>query len=91
MKEQKLDWQELEFIAIDLENAKKLIAITLEDLFTKENSLPPYAMNFDAPLNVAVEILDDKVNQITQIFNMLFETYQESQKDKCKTEQRKGA
>lgn len=85
MKKQNLDWQELEFIAIDLENAKKLITITLDDLFTKENSLPPYAMQFDAPLNVAVNILDDKVNQITQIFNMLFKASQESQKDECKT------
>lgn len=65
---EKLDYTDLEFVLTELETAKTLIKITLENLFDENpDNLSPWAMQYSAPLEVSVDILDRETDRIGQI------------------------
>lgn len=70
----KLDYTELETVIFYLETVENLIKITSENLFdTNSGDLSPWAMQYGAPLNVSVDILDREIEKIGQIYDALHE------------------
>lgn len=71
---EKFDYTDLEFVLIELEKAKTLIKITFENLFdTNPENLSPWAMQYGAPLEASVDILDRETDRITKIHKALSE------------------
>lgn len=72
---EKFDYTDLEFVITKLEAAKTLIKITLENLFdTNPNNLSPWVMQYSAPLEASVDILDRETDRIDQIRKSLIES-----------------
>lgn len=65
---EKFDYTDLEFVLTELETAKSLIKITLENLFDENpDNLSSWAMQYSAPLEASVDILDRETDRIDQI------------------------
>ncbi len=76
MTEAELDYNDLEFISVDIENVNNLLKIMVGDIFDnieERKNLSPFGMSFESVLAVAISILNDKAEQIYKIFNMLFD------------------
>lgn len=76
MTEAELDYNDLEFISVDIENVNNLLKIMVGDIFEnieERKNLSPFGMSFESVLDVAISILNDKAEQIYKIFNMLFD------------------
>lgn len=76
MTEAELDYNDLEFISVDIENVNNLLKIMVGDIFDnieERKNLSPFGMSFESVLDVAISILNDKAEQIYKIFNMLFD------------------
>lgn len=72
---EKFDYTDLEFVLVGLRTAKDLIEITLENLFdTNPENLSPWAIQYSAPLEASVDILDRETDRISQICKALYET-----------------
>lgn len=75
-------YTELEFIVAELETVQKLIEITTENLFAKNTGdLSPWAMRYNAPLDVSLDILKKNTKQIEQVFNALWEADNKEKKE----------